>query len=143
MQYTGMAALQFASIIVRNSAWVAPLYHTLLASCAALWLTFRLRHEGTDVALRRAGGAAVLLGIAIAGYALRRHEGRTLSLKTGRWSIAASIATGWLFCQLSRADYPRYYSAGFFYLTLRLQARTAITCLSLAQRTVNRAVGAA
>lgn len=67
MHYTGMAALQFASIIVWNSAWVAlSIIIALLASCGALWLTFRLRHEGTDVALRRAG-AAVLMGIAIAG----------------------------------------------------------------------------
>ncbi|HAC6514260.1 putative bifunctional diguanylate cyclase/phosphodiesterase [Salmonella enterica] len=67
MHYTGMAALQFASIIVWNSAWVAlSIIIALLASYAALWLTFRLRHEGTDVALRRAG-AAVLMGIAIAG----------------------------------------------------------------------------
>lgn len=67
MHYTGMAALQFASIIVWNSAWVGlSIIIALLASCGALWLTFRLRHEGTDVALRRAG-AAVLMGIAIAG----------------------------------------------------------------------------
>lgn len=67
MHYTGMAALQFASIIVWNSAWVAlSIIIALLASCGALWLTFRLRHEGTDVALKRAG-AAVLMGIAIAG----------------------------------------------------------------------------
>lgn len=67
MHYTGMAALQFASIIVWNSAWVAlSIIIALLASCGALWLTFRLRNEGTDVALRRAG-AAVLMGIAIAG----------------------------------------------------------------------------
>ncbi len=41
MHYTGMAALQFASIIVWNSAWVAlSIIIALLASCGALWLTF-------------------------------------------------------------------------------------------------------
>ncbi len=40
---TGMAALQFASIIVWNSAWVAPHhYRATGVSCGALWLTFRL-----------------------------------------------------------------------------------------------------
>lgn len=96
MHYTGMAALQFASIIVWNSAWVAlSIIIALLASCGALWLTFRLRHEGTDVALRRAG-AAVLMGIAIAGMHYAGMKAAHFP-QTGRWSIVASIATGWLF----------------------------------------------
>lgn len=96
MHYTGMAALQFASIIAWNSAWVAlSIIIALLASCGALWLTFRLRHEGTDVALRRAG-AAVLMGIAIAGMHYAGMKAAHFP-KTGRWSIVASIATGWPF----------------------------------------------
>jgi NO-binding membrane sensor protein with MHYT domain len=38
----------------------------LAASLAALWLTFRLRHEAAQVALMRLG-AAITMGIAIAG----------------------------------------------------------------------------
>ncbi|MGS9668640.1 MHYT domain-containing protein, partial [Salmonella enterica subsp. enterica serovar Infantis] len=50
MHYTGMAALQFASIIAWTSAWVAlSILIALLASCGALWLTFRLRPAGPDV----------------------------------------------------------------------------------------------
>ncbi|MGS8708666.1 MHYT domain-containing protein, partial [Salmonella enterica subsp. enterica serovar Infantis] len=52
IHYTGMEALQFASIISWKSAWVA-LYIIIpiLASCVALGLTIRLSHAGTDVAL--------------------------------------------------------------------------------------------
>ncbi len=44
MHYTGMAALQFASIIVWNSAWLPFNIIALLASCGARCrLTFRLQ----------------------------------------------------------------------------------------------------
>ncbi len=47
-----------------------------------------------DVALRRAG-AAVLMGIAIAGMALRRYEGRTLSRKN--WPMEhRGVDSNWL-----------------------------------------------
>jgi len=67
MHYTGMAALQVSPAIVWNMNWVAlSVVIALAASFAALWLTFRLRHEGAQVALMRFG-AAILMGIAIAG----------------------------------------------------------------------------
>ena len=67
MHYTGMKALQVAPAIVWDMRWVAlSVVIALLASLAALWLTFRLRRDAAQVALMRAG-AAVLMGIAIAG----------------------------------------------------------------------------
>lgn len=67
MHYTGMAALQVSPAIVWNMNWVAlSVVIALVASFAALWLTFRLRHEAAQVALMRFG-AAILMGIAIAG----------------------------------------------------------------------------
>ncbi|APG20178.1 EAL domain-containing protein [Kosakonia radicincitans] len=67
MHYTGMAALQVSPAIVWNMNWIAlSVVIALAASFAALWLTFRLRHEGAQVALMRFG-AAILMGIAIAG----------------------------------------------------------------------------
>ncbi|MGG7448586.1 putative bifunctional diguanylate cyclase/phosphodiesterase [Kosakonia oryzendophytica] len=67
MHYTGMAALQVSPAIVWNMNWVAlSVVIALAASFAALWLTFRLRHEAAQVALMRFG-AAILMGIAIAG----------------------------------------------------------------------------
>jgi NO-binding membrane sensor protein with MHYT domain len=67
MHYTGMAALKVEPAIVWDMFWVAiSVIIALTASFAALWLTFRLRHEAAQVALMRFG-AAILMGIAIAG----------------------------------------------------------------------------
>lgn len=67
MHYTGMAALQVSPGIVWNIGWIAvSIAIALVASFAALWLTFRLRHEAAQVSLMRFG-AALLMGIAIAG----------------------------------------------------------------------------
>lgn len=67
MHYTGMAALEVSPPIEWDMRWVAfSLIIALGASLAALWLTFRLRHEAAQVAQMRAG-AAILMGIAIAG----------------------------------------------------------------------------
>jgi NO-binding membrane sensor protein with MHYT domain len=53
--------------IVWDMFWVAiSVVIALAASFAALWLTFRLRHEAAQVALMRFG-AAITMGIAIAG----------------------------------------------------------------------------
>ncbi|MEB8478918.1 bifunctional diguanylate cyclase/phosphodiesterase [Cronobacter malonaticus] len=67
MHYTGMAALLVEPGIVWAWGWVAlSVVIALLASVAALWLTFRLRQDVGHVALMRAG-AAIIMGIAIAG----------------------------------------------------------------------------
>ncbi|WP_039056735.1 bifunctional diguanylate cyclase/phosphodiesterase [Enterobacter sp. Bisph1] len=67
MHYTGMAALQVSPSVVWDLYWVAlSVVIALVASFAALWLTFRLRHQATEVAFRRFG-AAILMGLAIAG----------------------------------------------------------------------------
>ena len=67
MHYTGMAALEVSPPIQWDMRWIAlSLLIALGASLAALWLTFRLRHEAALVAQMRAG-AAILMGIAIAG----------------------------------------------------------------------------
>lgn len=132
MHYTGMAALQFASIIVWNSAWVAlSIIIALLASCAALWLTFRLRHEGSGYrhkASRRRG----INGDSYRRYALRRHEGRTLSQN---WAMEHRGVDGnWLAILVS------VVALTILGITLlvslfdaRLQARTALLASSLAQ----------
>lgn len=67
MHYTGMAALEVTPGIIWDKTWVAiSVAIALAASLAALWLTFRLRHEAAQVALMRMG-AAITMGIAIAG----------------------------------------------------------------------------
>ncbi|EJJ4225234.1 EAL domain-containing protein [Salmonella enterica] len=132
MHYTGMAALQFSSTIVWNSAWIAlSIIIALLASCAALWLTFRLRHEGTDAALRRAG-AAVLMGIAIAGM---HYAGMKAAHFPQNWPMEHRGVDGnWLAILVS------VVALTILGITLlvslfdaRLQARTALLASSLAQ----------
>ncbi|ENJ1072930.1 EAL domain-containing protein [Salmonella enterica] len=132
MHYTGMAALQFASIIVWNSAWVAlSIIIALLASCGALWLTFRLRNEGTDVALRRAG-AAVLMGIAIAGM---HYAGMKAAHFPQNWPMEhRGVDSNWLAVLVS------VVALTILGITLlvslfdaRLQARTVLLASSLAQ----------
>lgn len=67
MHYTGMAALQVSPAISWHKGWIAlSVVVALAASFAALWLTFRLRHEAAQVALMRFG-AAIVMGVAIAG----------------------------------------------------------------------------
>lgn len=67
MHYTGMAALQVSPPIIWHKGWIAlSIVIALAASFAALWLTFRLRHEAAQVALMRFG-AAILMGLAITG----------------------------------------------------------------------------
>lgn len=132
MHYTGMAALQFASIIVWNSAWVAlSIIIALLASCGALWLTFRLRNEGTDVALRRAG-AAVLMGIAIAGM---HYAGMKAAHFPQNWPMEhRGVDSNWLAVLVS------VVALTILGITLlvslfdaRLQARTALLASSLGE----------
>ncbi|RAU31799.1 MULTISPECIES: bifunctional diguanylate cyclase/phosphodiesterase [unclassified Pantoea] len=67
MHYTGMAALMFMPGIIWNRGWIAvSVLIALLASGAALWLAFHLRHSYGRVTLLRFG-ASVVMGCAIAG----------------------------------------------------------------------------
>jgi NO-binding membrane sensor protein with MHYT domain len=77
MHYTGMAALKVEPAIVWDMFWVAiSVIIALTASFAALWLTFRLRHEAAQVALMRFGAA--IDGDRHCRYALQRHDGRAI-----------------------------------------------------------------
>lgn len=132
MHYTGMAALQVEPAIVWKASWVAAsIVIALVASFAALWLTFRLRHEAAQVALMRFG-AAVLMGIAIAGmhysgmmaaqfphqHAMHHHgvDGNWLAVLVS--VVAFSILGITLLVSM---------------LDARLQARTSLLASSLAQ----------
>ncbi|STQ08868.1 diguanylate cyclase/phosphodiesterase [Enterobacter cloacae] len=112
MHYTGMAALEVTPGIIWDKTWVAiSVAIALAASLAALWLTFRLRHEAAQVALMRMG-AAITMGIAIAGmhYAgmkaaqfpvstMAHHEGIN-----GSWLARAG--------ERCRTGHPWYHPAG-------------------------------
>ena len=132
MHYTGMAALEVTPGIIWDKTWVAiSVAIALAASLAALWLTFRLRHEAAQVALMRMG-AAITMGIAIAGmhYAgmkaaqfpvstMAHHEGIN-----GSWlAVLVSVVT------LAILGITLLVSM----LDARLQARTSLLASSLAE----------
>lgn len=67
MHYTGMAALAVNPGIIWDWRWIGlSVLIALIASGAALWLAFNLRHGTGSMALMR-GGAALIMGVAIAG----------------------------------------------------------------------------
>jgi len=132
MHYTGMAALQVEPAIVWDMRWVAlSVIIALLASLAALWLTFRLRRDAAQVALMRAG-AAVLMGMAIAGM---HYTG----MKAAQFPIQVhmhhqGVNGSWLAVLVS------VVALSILGITLlvsmfdaRLQARTALLASSLAE----------
>lgn len=132
MHYTGMAALQVEPAIVWDMRWVAlSVVIALLASLAALWLTFRLRRDAAQVALMRAG-AAVLMGMAIAGM---HYTG----MKAAQFPVQVhmhhqGVNGSWLAVLVS------VVALSILGITLlvsmfdaRLQARTALLASSLAE----------
>ncbi|WP_318374779.1 bifunctional diguanylate cyclase/phosphodiesterase [Enterobacter sp.] len=132
MHYTGMAALQVSPAIVWDMRWVAlSLVIAFVASWAALWLTFRLRHEAAQVAQMRAG-AAILMGLAIAGM---HYTGMRAAIFPHQHPMMHDGVNGnWLAVLVS------VVALSILGITLlvsmldaRLQARTSLLALSLAE----------
>nr|WP_318384655.1 EAL domain-containing protein [uncultured Enterobacter sp.] len=132
MHYTGMAALQVSPAIIWDMRWVAvSLIIALVASWAALWLTFRLRREAAQVAQMRAG-AAVLMGIAIAGM---HYTGmRAAIFPVQHMQMNHGVNGSWLAILVS------VVALSILGITLlvsmldaRLQARTSLLASSLAE----------
>ena len=132
MHYTGMAALQVEPAIVWDMRWVAlSVVIALLASLAALWLTFRLRRDAAQVALMRAG-AAVLMGMAIAGMHYTGMKAAQFPLQVHMHH--QGVNGSWLAVLVS------VVALSILGITLlvsmfdaRLQARTALLASSLAE----------
>ncbi|MCU3989079.1 putative bifunctional diguanylate cyclase/phosphodiesterase [Enterobacter mori] len=132
MHYTGMAALEVMPGIIWDKAWVAiSVAIALAASLAALWLTFRLRHEAAQVVLMRMG-AAITMGIAIAGMHYAGMKAAQFPMSTmvhheginGSWlAVLVSVVA------LSILGITLLVSM----LDARLQARTALLASSLAE----------
>lgn len=132
MHYTGMAALEVSPGIIWDKTWVAiSVVIALAASLAALWLTFRLRHEASQVSLMRLA-ARRYDGIAIAGmhYAGMKAAQFPMSTMTHHEGINGS----WLAVLVS------VVALSILGITLlvsmldaRLQARTSLLASSLAE----------
>ncbi|SNY75930.1 bifunctional diguanylate cyclase/phosphodiesterase [Enterobacter sp. CC120223-11] len=132
MHYTGMAAMEVTSPIVWDYRWVSlSVVIALLASFAALWLTFRLRHEAALVALMRFG-AAVLMGIAIAGM---HYTGMMAAQFPAQMPMSHDGMDGnWLAVLVSVVTlFILGITLLISMLDARLQARTSLLASSLAE----------
>jgi len=134
MHYTGMAAMRMTPQIHYNlpmfllSAAIAA-----VASGAALWIAFRLRRGAKGVKRLRAG-AAVVMGLAIAGM---HYAGMAAARfpANGRCTMPGTgVTTGWLALLII------LFTGGVLgialiisVLDLRMEARTAILASSLAE----------
>ena len=103
MHYTGMIAMRMAPGIAYDPALFAlSILIAVLASGAALWIAFNLRHNTTRVRRMRLLGA-VVMGIAIVGM---HYTG--MAAATSRWAASAapspavSARNGWR-CSSSRS----------------------------------------
>lgn len=132
MHYTGMAALLVQPGIVWSWPWVAlSIAIALLASVAALWLTFHLRRDGGQMALMRAG-AAVVMGIAIAGM---HYTGMMAAhFPYGTHGMHSGVNNDWLAVLVIMVT---LFILGITLLVsmfdARLQARTSLLASSLAE----------
>ncbi|WP_437609383.1 EAL domain-containing protein [Erwinia sp. V71] len=135
MHYTGMAALIFEPGIIWDSFWVAcSVVIALVASGAALWLAFKLRHETGHKAWLRIGAAAIM-GIAIAGMHYTGMAAASFPMGSHSSHYAVdSVDSNWL------AVLVMVVTLAILGITLlvsmldaRLQARTSILASSLAE----------
>lgn len=132
MHYTGMAALLVQPGIIWNWHWVAlSVAIALLASVAALWLTFHLRRDGGQMALLRAG-AAIVMGIAIAGM---HYTGMMAAhFPHDTHDMHSGVNTDWLAVLVIMVT---LFILGITLLVsmfdARLQARTSLLASSLAE----------
>ena len=68
MHYTGMHAMQMSPPIVYHPPlFIASVIIAIMASFAALWIAFRLRHGRSGTAIVAKLGSAVVMGLAITG----------------------------------------------------------------------------
>lgn len=132
MHYTGMAAMRMhPGIHYIPSLFVLSVVIAITASGAALWITFHLRQRSGKVRRLR-GGAAVIMGIAIAGMhytgmaAAQFPRGSTCSMAAGGLSSAWMAPLIILFA-LAVLSIALIISM----LDFRMEARTAVLASSL------------
>jgi NO-binding membrane sensor protein with MHYT domain/CheY-like chemotaxis protein len=105
MHYTGMAAMRMpASIHYSPLPFALSIVIAVTASCAALWLAFRYRHDETLIGRWRRALSALVMGLAIAGMHYTgmsaAHfsptalilDGSSYTVPTGYWLTIGVIA---------------------------------------------------
>jgi diguanylate cyclase (GGDEF)-like protein len=96
MHYMGMAAMRMMpQIKYEPTLFVLSVVIALIASGAALWIAFRMRRQSHGCWLVR-GGAAVVMGLAIAGMHYTGMAAAQFPLGSICGAAGAGIDTGWL-----------------------------------------------
>ncbi len=134
MHYTGMAAMRMVPLIhYIPSLFILSIVIAIVASGAALWIAFHLRHPGSRVRRYRAA-AGVVMGIAIVGMHYTGMAAAQFSL--GSICVAASggVNTGWLALLVIIVTMAILAIALIIsVLDLRLESRTSKLAVSLAE----------
>ncbi len=96
MHYTGMAAMLMAPGIVFDYwLFAASVLIAIVAAGAALWIAFRLRQNTPYVKLAR-GGAALVMGAAIAGMHYTGMAAASFPLGSVCLAVRDGVGPGWL-----------------------------------------------
>ena len=134
MHYVGMAAMRMAPGIDYDPKWFAlSILIAVAASGAALWITYRLRHDGPRVALSRPLAAAVM-GLAIVGMHYTGMEAAGFPHGSICMAADAGISAGWLAIAVTAVTLSVLAIALLVaVLDNRLEARTSALASSLAE----------
>ncbi len=134
MHYTGMAALLMMPGIVYDPLWLGlSILIAVIASGAALWIAFRLRHGSRRIVLVRAG-AALVMGCAIVGMHYTGMAAAQFPLGSFCGAAGRGIDNGWLAVLVIVITLAVIAIALIVsVLDSRLEARTSVLATSLAR----------
>lgn len=134
MHYTGMAALLMMPGIVYDPLWLGlSILIAVIASGAALWIAFRLRHGSRRIVLVRAG-AALVMGCAIVGMHYTGMAAAQFPLGSFCGAAGQGIDNGWLAVLVIVITLAVIAIALIVsVLDSRLEARTSVLATSLAR----------
>jgi diguanylate cyclase (GGDEF)-like protein len=134
MHYTGMAAMRMLPFIhYIPSLFILSIVIAILASGAALWIAFHLRHPRSRVHRYRAA-AGVVMGIAIVGMHYTGMAAAEFSIGSICGAARAGFNTGWLALLVIIVTMAILAIALIIsVLDMRLESRTSKLAVSLAE----------
>jgi diguanylate cyclase (GGDEF)-like protein len=134
MHYTGMAAMRMVPLIhYIPSLFILSIVIAIVASGAALWIAFHLRHPGSRVHRYRAA-AGVVMGIAIVGMHYTGMAAAQFSLGSICGAASGGVSTGWLALLVIIVTMAILAIALIIsVLDMRLESRTSKLAVSLAE----------
>jgi diguanylate cyclase len=133
MHYTGMAAMRMTPPLRYHwPLFLLSVLIAIVASGTALWMAFHLREGGRGVRRRR-GGAAVVMGLAIAGMHYTGMAAVRFAPNSHCQTIESGVTTGWLALLITVFAVSVLSIALIIsVLDMRLEQRTALLASGLA-----------